>query len=166
MSDFGLGYMTRDHYAGLGMVMTMTCHVDALLDQIIIAMTKTNEEPAFYPVLTFLNNKDKRDYIVAMAQVSSWQPYVIKGLVGLMERVKVTFALRNSIAHNVWRKGRRLGAIKPISMSARGVLKLLGSDHNEREWTAPQLEAEEHKIHQLGIDLAKFMERYGLLALP
>jgi hypothetical protein len=83
-----------------------------------------------------------------------------------MDRAKPAFALRNDIAHNVWRKGRRAGAIKPMSMSARGALKLLGSEHNEREWTAPQLKAEAQKIHELGVDLAKFMRRYELVSLP
>ena len=167
MSEFtGLEHMSREHYAGFGMVITMTCHLDGLLDHIIVAMTKSANEPAFYPILTFLSAKDKRDYIVAMAGVSTWQPDIIKGLTRLMDRAKTAFALRNNIAHSVWRKGRKPGAIKPMSMSARGVLKLLGSDHNEREWTAPQLEAEARKIHQLGIDLAKFMDRYGLVSLP
>jgi hypothetical protein len=119
MSEFaGLEHMTHDHYAGFGMVVTMTCHLDALLDQIIVAMTKSVNEPAFYPILTFLTAKDKRDYIEAMAGISAWQPYVIKGLKDLMDRAKPAFALRNNIAHNVWRKGRRIGAIKRIRVCA------------------------------------------------
>ena len=167
MSQFtGLEYMTDDHYAGIGMVITMTCHLDGLLDQIIVAMTKSTNEPAFYPILTFLSAKDKRDYIEAMAGISTWPQYLIKGLKDLMDRAKPAFALRNDIAHNVWRKGQRAGAIKPMSMSARGALKLRGSEHNEREWTASQLKAEAQKIHELGVDLAKFMRRYGLVSLP
>jgi hypothetical protein len=167
MSEFtGLEHMSREHYAGFGMVITMTCHLDGLLDQIIIAMTKSTNEPAFYPILTFLSAKDKRDYIVAMAGVSTWPPYAIDGLTRLMARAKKALDLRNSIAHNIWRRGRRVGTIKPMSMSARGGLKLLGSEQNEREWTAPQLEAEARKIHQLGMDLAEFMKRYGLVSLP
>jgi hypothetical protein len=155
-----LEHMSREHYAGFGMVITMTCQLDGLLDQIIVAMTKA--EPPAYPLLTFLSAKDKRDYIVAMAGVSTWPPYASKGMVGLMKRVKTAFDLRNTIAHAVWRKGRRAGTIKPMSMSARADLKILGSEPNEREWTAPHLIAEAHKIHELGTDLAKFMRRYGL----
>ena len=81
MSQFtGLEYMTNDHYAGIGMVITMTCHLDGLLDQIIVAMTKSTNEPAFYPILTFLSAKDKRDYIEAMAGISTWPQYLIKAL--------------------------------------------------------------------------------------
>jgi len=167
MCEFGLEYMTRDHYTGFGMVITMTCHVDALLDRIIVAMTKTAVEPAFYPILTCLTTRDKRDYIVAMAGISTWPPAVVETLTHLMKRTKSAFEVRNSIAHCVWRKGRRSGTIKPMSMSARGALKLLGSEHNEREWSAPELMAEAEKIHQLGTDLAAFMKQYGLLpSLP
>jgi hypothetical protein len=56
----------------------MTCHLDGLLDQIIVAMTKSTNEPAFYPILTFLSAKDKRDYIEAMAGISTWPQYLIK----------------------------------------------------------------------------------------
>jgi hypothetical protein len=127
MADFDLEHMTAEHYSAFGMIITMTCHLDALLDQIIVAMTKTTNEPAFYPLLTFLNARDKRDYVSAMARISTWPPYVSKGLVDLMDRAKSVSTLRNDIAHSVWRKGRRAGSIKPMTMSARGALKLLGS---------------------------------------
>jgi hypothetical protein len=167
MSEFtGLEHLSREHYAGFGMVITMTCHLDGLLDQIIVAMTKSANEPAFYPLLTFLGANNKRDYIKAMAKVSKWPPYAIEGLSDLMDRTKSAFAVRNDIAHCTWKPGRRKGSIKPIFLSARGVLKVLGSGHNEREWTAAQLEAEARKIHELGLDLAKFMHRYGLVSVP
>jgi hypothetical protein len=161
--DFaGLEHMTQEHYTGFGVVVHLISHLDALLDQIIIAMTKSAAQPTFYPLLTFLSAKDKRDYIVAIAKVASWPPYAIKGMVDLMERAKSAFTLRNDIAHCVWRAGRRKGAIKPMLMSARGAVKLLGSDHNEREWTALELMAEAQKIYQVGIDLGAFMRSYGL----
>jgi hypothetical protein len=158
----GLEHMTQEHYAGFGLVVHLTSHLDALLDQIIIAITKAAAEPTFYPLLTFLSAKDKRDYIVAITKEASWPPYAIKGMVGLMDRTKAAFSLRNDIAHCVWRPGRRKGAIKPMLMSARGVVKLLGSDHNEREWSAPELIVEAQKIYQVGIDLGTFMRSYGL----
>lgn len=164
--DFGLDYMTPEHYAAFGMIVTMASHIDSLLDQIIVAMTQSANKPAFYPLLTFLSAKDKRDYIEAMAGVSTWPPYAIKGIVQLMGRAKNVFSFRNDVAHLVWRKGRKLGTIKPMSLSARSVLKVLGHEHNEREWTAAQLKAEAHKMRELGLDLAKFMTRYGLVALP
>jgi hypothetical protein len=162
----GLEHMSRDHFAAFGMIVTMTSHLDALFDQIIVAMTESANKPAFYPILTFLSAKDKRDYIQAMARISTWPPYAIDGIMRLMDRAKTVFSLRNDVAHLVWRKGRKPGTIKPMSLSARSVLKVLGSEHNEREWTAAQLEAEAHKIHELGLELARFMDRYGLVALP
>jgi hypothetical protein len=158
----GIEHMTQEHYAGFGLVVHLTSHLDALLDQIIVAMTKAAAEPTFYPLLTFLSAKDKRDYIVAITKEASWPPYLIKGMVDLMDRTKSAFSLRNDIAHCVWRPGRRKGTIKPMQMSARGVVKLLGSDHNEREWTASELIVEAQKIYQVGIDLGVFMRRYEL----
>ena len=163
---FGLKYMTRGHYTGFGKIVNLTSQIDGLLDGIVVAMTHA-EYPTFLPILTFLTPKDKRDYIVAMATVSTFPNFATKGLIDLMERTKGAFSLRNTIAHCVWKKGRRAGAIKPLILSARGALKVLGIDHNEKEWTAPQLADEAGKIHQLGLDIATFMQSYGLNpALP
>ena len=168
ISEFvGLEYMTQDHYAAFGIVVHLTSQLDATLDQIIVAMANAATQPTFYPLLTFLSAKDKRDYIVAMAKVAQWPPYAIKGMGGLMDRAKSASDLRNDIAHCLWKKGRRKGTIKPIVLSARGAIKVLGSGNNEREWTAAELIAEAKKIHQIGIDLRTFMLRYGLVpALP
>jgi hypothetical protein len=70
LSFAGLEHMSLDHFAAFGMIVTMTSHLDALLDQIIVAMTESANKPAFYPILTFLSAKDKRDYIEAMAGIS------------------------------------------------------------------------------------------------
>lgn len=163
LPDFGLDHITPDHYIGFGMIIHLTNLLDSNLDRIVVAMTKTANEPTFYPILSFLSNKDKRDYIVAMAKVATWPEYASKGLVDLMDRVKSAFSIRNEVAHCTWKKGRRKATIKPISLSARGVMKILGSGHNEKEWTATELVVEAKKIFQLLNELTAFMERYGLV---
>jgi hypothetical protein len=160
--DFGLPYITEEHYTGFGMIVHMCSHIDAMIDRIIVSMNKSHALPQFYPLLTFLSSRDKRDYVIALAKISTLPPWAVNGLETFMDRAKTAFALRNDVAHNLWRRGRRKGTIKPTVLSARGVLKILGISHNEREWTASQLIAEAQKIHALGVELNMFMRSYDL----
>jgi len=43
------------------------------------------------------------------------------------------------------------------------VLKILGIEHNEKQWTAKELMAEAVRFQEIGHDLTAFMKRYGLI---
>jgi hypothetical protein len=110
--------MTQDHYAAFGIVVHLTSQLDATLDQIIVAMANAATQPTFYPLLTFLSAKDKRDYIVAIAKVAQWPPYAIKGMGGL----------RNDIAHCLWKKGVAKGPLSPSSSRPEAQSRYSGLD--------------------------------------
>lgn len=126
--------VTYDHHAAFGMIIRSVAELDGLLDQIIIAMVRG--EPTMLPILTPLGSKDKMDYVDAMAKESTLAPIAIHGLEKLISRVRNTHALRNQIAHSGWTAGRKPGTIKPVAMYARTTLKMLGIEHNEKQWTA------------------------------
>src|SRR5712664_4054405 len=69
---------------------------------------------------------------------------------------------RVQATHCTWMQGTKSGTIKPLMMSARTVLKMLGIEHNEKQWTAAELHAEVKRFQEVGKDLALFMKRYGL----
>src|ERR1700688_328864 len=71
--------------------------------------------------------KDKRDYVIAKATISTWPTDAMKEFEKLMERTRTTFGVRNVIAHYMWKKDTRACAIKPINLSARR-LKREGMD--------------------------------------
>jgi hypothetical protein len=152
--------ISYDHYAAFGMIVRIVADIDHLLDRIIVAMVKG--QPTILPILTMLGTKDKVDYIVAMANISTLSPIVINGLEGLMERVRKTQGLRNQIAHSGWMAGTKPGTIKPIMMTARTALKMLGIEHNEKQWTTDELKKEAKRFEEVGRDLLIFMKRYGL----
>jgi len=153
-------HITYDHYAAFGMIINTIADIDGLLDKIIIAMVKG--QPTILPLLTLLSSKEKIDYIVAIAKISTMSPIAINGLEKLMDRVRKAHSLRNQIAHCTWIQGTKSGTIKPLMMSARTVLKMLGIEHNEKQWTAAELHAEVKRFQEVGKDLALFMKRYGL----
>ena len=155
------GPLSYEHYAAFGMIIRVVAELDALLDQIIVAIIQG--QPVILPLLTLLGTRDKTNYIVAMVKELTFPPIVRDGLERLIERVKSTQGLRNQIAHGGWIEGRKPGAIKPITMSAQATLKLLGLDTREKQWTAKELFAEAKRFEEIGRDLALFMKRYGLI---
>ena len=161
MTDSPAHHITPAHYTGFGMIVNMVAELDTLLDEMILAMLN-NKSLFALPLLTFLSIKDKRDYIIAISKESNLPPYAIDGLEKLMKRVKNAASLRNTVAHCGWKKGRGPDTIKPMKLNARETLKMLGIEHNERDWTAKELIAEAKKFQELGRDLLSFMDRYRL----
>jgi hypothetical protein len=161
MAKASLDPITDDHYTAFGMIVHIVAEIDGLLDQIIITMVRG--ELTILPLLTFVGTKDKMGYIVAIAKESNLSPIAINGLEGLIKRAGKVHSLRNQIAHGGWIAGQRPGTIKPMTIYARETLKLLGIEHNEKQWTADELKAEATRYKRVGTDLATFMKRYGLI---
>jgi hypothetical protein len=156
-------HITDEHYAAFGRIVNTIANIDGLLDGVITAMVQAKQKEIVLPLLTMLSSKSKIDYIVAIGKESTMSPAAIKELEKLMDRVRRARGLRNDIAHCTWMPGTKPGTIKPLAMSARTVLKMLGVKHNENQWTANALNAEANRYRELGHELADFMKRTGLL---
>jgi len=134
--------------------------IDAVLDGIIVAMAKGTME--VLPLLPMVSSKSKGDYILAMGK-EGLSLELIQELEKLMDRVRTAHVLRDQIAHCTWTWGTKPGKIKPCVMSARTVLKMRGTEANEKQWTADELNAESQRYRELGHDLAGFMKCAGLI---
>jgi hypothetical protein len=157
-------HITDEHYAAFGRIINTIADIDGLLDNIIVTIVQGKQKEVVLPLLTMLSSKSKIDYIVAMGKEgATMSPNAINELEKLMDRVRKAHNLRNQIAHCTWMRGTKPGTIKPLVMSARNVLKLLGIEHNEKQWTAAELNAEVQKFRKLGYDLADFARRSGLM---
>jgi hypothetical protein len=154
-------HITNEHYAAFGRIINTIADIDGMLDTIIVAMVQGGLQ--VLPLLTMLNSKSKIDYIVAIGDESNMSPNSIDELKKLMCRVRKAHGLRNRIAHCTWMQGTKPGTIKPLEMRARSALKMLGIEHNEKQWTAGALNAEADRFRELGHELADFMKRTGLI---
>lgn len=68
--------------------------------------------------------------------------------------------LRNAIGHSRWTKGARRGSIKPFHMDIRsGTAKFRGTDPNERDWTAKELQVEADRLYNLNVQLIRYMKK-------
>jgi hypothetical protein len=129
--------VSNDHFIAFGTIINIMVDIDGLLDAMIVAIVKG--EPVILPLLTLLGQKDKVDYISAMAKESTLPPIAKNGLDGLLSRIRKAAALRNQIAHCPWSPGSKPGAIKPMMLGARGTLKVLGIDWCKRRSNNPSL---------------------------
>ena len=153
-------HITDEHYAAFGRIVNTMAEIDAVLDGIIVAMAKGTME--VLPLLPMVSSKSKGDYILAVGK-EGLSLELIQELEKLMDRVRTAHVLRDQIAHCTWTWGTKPGKIKPCVMSARTVLKMRGTEPNEKQWTADELNAEAQRYRELGHDLAGFMKSAGLI---
>jgi hypothetical protein len=154
--------ISDEHYEAFGMITNVIADIDSLLNHMIMAIVRKDAVAAM-PILMMLNAKDKRDYLIAMMKTNLCAGVPDEEFEKLMSRLKTASDLRNRIAHNRWKSGRRKGAIKPMILSARENLKVVGLEDNEKEWTAKELTIEADKFSQLGADITAFAVKHDLL---
>ena len=160
MAEAQSNHITDEHYAAFGRIVNTMAQIDAVLDGIIVAMAKGTME--VLPLLPMVSSKSKGDYILAMGK-EGLSLELIQELEKLMDRVRTAHVLRDQIAHCTWTWGTKPGKIKPCVMRARTVLKMRGTEANEKQWTADELNAEAQRYRELGHDLAGFMKSAGLI---
>jgi len=80
----------------------------------------------------------------------------------LIDKVHDKSNLRNNIAHNSWKPGRREGSIKPLVLKTKGSVLMLGTGHNEKDWTAKELHSEAEEILARVIRVADFFADRGI----
>lgn len=80
----------------------------------------------------------------------------------LIEKVQDKSRLRNNVAHNSWKPGRRPGSIKPMVLRTKGAFLILGIEHNEKDWTAKELSAEADEILERGFLVGQFFAERGV----
>lgn len=70
--------------------------------------------------------------------------------------------LRQFIAHCMWVDGNKPGHIKPYSAVVKGRLKLIGHQHNEKEYSAREIIDEAKRLGSAARDLINFLRHVGM----
>jgi hypothetical protein len=95
-------------------------------------------------------------------QASDASKETIKAVLKLIDKIHTRSLLRNSVAHASWKRGKRPGSIKPLVLKTKGSLLLLGIHHNEKDWTAEELNREADQILDLALSLGKHLRANGI----
>ena len=72
--------------------------------------------------------------------------------------------IRSVVAHSYWVEGSKKDAIKPVGIKKRGksLFQYMGLDHNEKEWTADELNKEAEAIMREADALSRLLVQHGL----
>lgn len=106
-----------------------------------------------------------RNVVTTLAKEYQFDGVKAQELIQIIGEFKTFAALRNHIAHSRWTPGRRRGAIKPRTVDIRSEKAVWrGSDPDEPDWTAKEIEAAAKRLSALSYRTLQFMEAGGLTA--
>jgi hypothetical protein len=169
----GNPHITDDHRTGFGAVVNSFAALECLVDELILKLIgvdvvnveqRSRASANAIILLTKLQTQSKTDFLRSLDAVENVEPgtWIGTGLTGILDRMKSKGILRNNVAHCIWDEGRSAGAVKPLVISASGRLKILGTHHNEKEWTANELKIAADEINDITRDLADWMKQHEL----
>ena len=106
-----------------------------------------------------------RNVVKALAKEYEFEGVKAEELIQIIGDFKTHGALRNHIAHSRWTEGKRSDAIKPRTVDIRSERAVWrGSDPDEPDWTATEIEAAAAKLAAISYRTLKFMQAGGLTA--
>lgn len=138
--------LTRRHTHALGLIVTRWAILEDMLRWGIVRLF-FKEEIGGFIVTGQMEYRHKRDIFRAWISVLQDAP-AIKELASILDEIERLSKIRLLAAHRMWVRGRKPGAIKPMSFESRGNVRMRGHDHNEPNFTAEQLEAEAKAIER------------------
>jgi hypothetical protein len=162
-----MNYLSDDHLRAFGQYITSYAHLEHTL-HFVIAGLMGKDVPSVGILTSDMSSRQKFDAALAFVSYHGGDPdgpnayrRLIK-LERLLEHAKTYSSLRNHIAHSYWKKGRKPGEIKPMSSSARGQIKVLGQDHNEKNYTAEEISQKADEIMETAQKIIDELEALGI----
>ena len=153
--------LTDEHYRAFGRIIQAFVSVETLYAHIILRVFKIPDDTGSF-VMSAYGYDDLRNFIKTMVAEWGASDEDKKACGDLIDGLKAKAKLRNYVAHNPWKPGHRAGSIKPIVIKTRGRLVILGTEQNEKDWTAEELHTEATDILQRGIAVAAFFQDRGV----
>jgi hypothetical protein len=156
-------FITDDHYRAFGKIIARFAGLEMILEAALAAMLKM--QPGLAPlVMTTLRYEQKRDLLRTLNSMADWPSETRDEFDRLIKNADSVNKTRRYVAHSMWKPGRKVGRIKPMAITAKGDVKMLGMHHNEKEYSATDLEAEAKRIADIAQRFRRFLDHHGLLA--
>lgn len=112
-----------------------------------------------------MNLRQKVQTVRHLNTTIGFEEYTSHELSNILDKTMKISGLRNDIAHNNWVSGQRPGSIKPIKLKLRGDEPTpMGHWHNEKSWTAQDLETEARNLDDHVAELDSLLKRLGVFA--
>ena len=155
-------FMTPDHYKAFGRIVQAFVSVETVYSHIIMRTLKVEDGAGMF-MLSGYGYDGLKNIIKSMISEGNLSEAEAKEVLDLMDKVNDKSNLRNNVAHCPWKPGRRPNSVKPLVLKTKGTLKILGIEHNEKDWTPPELEAEAGEILKRCLAVAQFFADRGVV---
>ena len=159
--DLEQKFITDDHFKAFGRIVQAFVTVEILYAHLIEAILKIDKASSAL-VFAPYGYDGYKNLLKAIVSESSSSKEDQAEIFKLIDKVNDKSALRNNIAHCSWKPGRRAGSIKPMVLKTRGSVFILGIEHNEKDWTAEELNAEADQILERALKVGEFFTDRGV----
>ena len=142
-----------DHFRAFGAIVHQFARFEAIMVGIMCKVS--NLDSVYGGVFTSeLPYRGKKDTLAAILDLRKVPAEQIEKLNGYLGQVHKWNSLRNAIAHNVWKPGRRPGSVMPFGLSVRNRDQIfVGYEEKDRDYTAEEL-------LQIGNELISLHDRF------
>jgi hypothetical protein len=160
-SNLEAKFVTKDHLYAFGRIIQAFVSVETLYGHLILRILQVDDGvgPLLLSGHGYDGLKNLLKTIISALDITDDDK---EAALKLVDRIGDKANLRNNVAHNGWKKGKRKGSIKPMVIKTKGTLKLLGVGHNEKDWTAAELHVEAQEILDRAYALGAFFKDRGL----
>ncbi len=154
-------HISDEHFCAFGRILHAFARTEIIFEGAIRNLINMSPEQAAFMFSQYSYNQKRSLFQSIIGQVAAPKDEQ-QELLNLIRRIDKRASLRNNIAHSVWAKGRKPNSIKPFVIATRGALKIHGSGHNEKEWTATELHKEADFILERLSEIVSFLTKRDL----
>lgn len=158
-------HVSQEHYTAFGRIVHAFARVETILAEAIRCLLKMSTEQAAVSLSQY-GYEQLRGLLQAMIEEASAPKNHKEEFLDLIAAIHKKAPLRNNVAHSVWRAGRKDKTIKPFVLKMKGKMFVLGTHHNEKDWTAEELHAEADDILLRLSNLHQYLVKEGLFVQP
>ena len=119
MADAESYPVTDEHCLAFSAIVPHFARHERLMEIAIASLLRSTVGPTSIAVAG-LGFTGKRDALKSLIKLSTLPDETATNIYSFLDKLQTRAALRNAIAHNVWRGGKRKGSIKPLGALPRG----------------------------------------------
>jgi hypothetical protein len=152
------------HFARFGSIIHSFARLEYMI-QVAMAVLADIPPPKIVVMTKALSYSQKRDTFLSLHTLKLFEVTKLAHqteLKELFDRAHTYNALRNNIAHAIWRQGTRPGSIRAGYVDVRGGKgKIAGLDDDEKDYTLDELGAIANDLRKIDSDVLRCLNNAG-----
>jgi hypothetical protein len=155
---------SNDHLLAFGSIIQNFARFERIIE-ICISKILLADHALTAVAISNLGYSAKCETLKSLLSLNSWPDLDrSKTVLEFVTKFNSYVPLRNAIAHHVWKQGKRLGSIKPLSASARGgKAKFQGLFEDEKDYTVDDLFEISNDLGDIHDRFVKFLIDVGAI---